>query len=165
MYRSFVVSEEAILKTAQLFMLFCHCFSHFLKKSLLKWAFPMLFKKRNSIWVVVYLVSIFQSFPFLFFTFCHLIGSLIATSKSSFPSISIWAETYESSKLIFLSRSVLIHLTINLNICCFDDLSEFSMQQRILWLLVKIVPWLIYKWAIWDMIIFGPIIIFYRSPK
>ena len=138
MCSSFLVGEGAILKSARPFVSFCHSSSHFSKRSLLRWAFPALFKKGNGIWGAVCLVSISWSFPFLFFTFRHPVASLAATSASSFPSISIWAGTQWSSGLIPFSRSALIDPTINLNICCPDWLSGFCYIHRLTPFLAKL---------------------------
>lgn len=153
MCSTFLVDEGAISKSARPFVSFCHSSSYLSYSNLVKWAFPALFRKGNSISGAAWLVSILQSFPFLFFTFCYPVASLAATSVSLFPSISLWIETQWSFRSILFLRSMLIEPMINCNICCPGWLSGFSVDRMALWLLIKNLVWLIYESVSWDRII------------
>lgn len=66
--------------------------------------------------------------------------------------------------LILYLHSILIELTINSKIWCFDNLNRCSAKQIAPWLLIKIVALLICEF-VWDKIIFKTITISYDLLK
>lgn len=119
-------------------------------------ALTALIRKRMLEEVAMWLLLISTNFPFILWTFLHLVAFLAALSAISFSFTSICAGIYRSSTSICCSCSLFIASTINWRISCMDCKWRADTASITLRLSAKIVTFWV-SWRLGDEVLLSAI--------